>query len=134
MARPSFQIKNPVTALVVGSLVLLGTGYWMASTVWFAVGAEEAVGQVTRASSCSGRRKSGLCGDIAFTTRDGRQEVMRDARGIGPTGTQETVLYNPRNPDDVRQAGLTKMWIGPVLGVALGVAFFLDGLRKFLNR
>ena len=134
MARPSFQIKNPNTALVVGSLVLLATGFWMVSTIRFAVMAEDAVGEVISSSPCSGRRRSALCGDIAFTTKDGRQTVMRDAHGIGRTGSHESVLYNPRNLDDVRQAGLTKMWLGPVIGTALGGAFFIDGLRKFLKR
>ena len=133
MARPRFEIKNPTAALVFGSVVLLGAAWWMLSTVLFAVSAERVVGRVTNTYSCRTRRRAALCGDISFTTPDGRQGVMRDARGIGRTGSPEEVLYNPRNLDDVRQAGLVKVWLGPAIMTVLGVLFFGSGLQKFLR-
>ncbi|HEY8209936.1 MAG TPA: DUF3592 domain-containing protein [Myxococcaceae bacterium] len=133
MARPSFEIKNPTGALVFGSVVLLGAAWWMLVAVLFAVSAERVTGQVTNTYSCRTRRRTSLCGDVSFTARDGRQGVLRDARGIGRTGSQEEVLYNPDNLDDVRQAGLFKMWAGPVIAMVLGGLFFGSGLQKFLR-
>src|SRR3954464_5522291 len=133
MARPGFEIKNPNAALVFGSAALLLTGWWRLATVRFAVTAEGASGRVTNTYSCRSRRRTSLCGDVEFTTRDGRLGVLHDARGVGPKGSLEDVLYNPRDLDDVRQAGLVKVWAGPVIGMLLGALFFSNGLQKFLR-
>lgn len=133
MARPGFEIKNPTTALVFGGAVLLLTGWWMLATVRFAVTSQRAPGRVTNTYSCRSRRRTSLCGDIEFTTPEGRPGVMHDARGVGPKGSQEDVLYNPRDLDDVRQAKLVQLWAGPVIGMLLGALFFSSGLQKFLR-
>jgi len=134
MARPGFQIKNPVTALLFGSAVLLCTTLWLSSVIRFAVRAEKVVGVVTSSYRCSTGRRSGTCGDVSFTKQDGGMGVLRGARGTGNKGSQVDVLYDPRDPDDARLDGPIKLWLGPVALEVLGLVFFGDGLRKFLLR
>jgi uncharacterized protein DUF3592 len=134
MARPSFAIQNPVTALVFGSAVLLATTLWLSSVIRFALRAEKAVGVVTDSYRCSGGRRSTTCGDVSFTRQDGGTGYIKRAPGTGPKGSRVDVLYDPKDPDDARLSGPFKLWLGPVGLEVLGLLFFGDGLRKFVLR
>jgi len=134
MARPGFEIRNPIAALLFGSAVLLGTTLWLSSVIRFAVRSEKAVGVVTDSHRCSSGRRAGTCADVSFTRQDGSTGYLRDARGAGGKGSPVDVLYDPTVPDDVRQSGPIKLWLGPVALEVLGLVFFGDGLRKFLLR
>lgn len=136
MARPDFQIKNPVAALLFGSAVLLGTTWWLSTVIRFVARSEKVAGVVTESYRCSGGRKSSSCADISFTRKDGSSGSGRLVRGAGPKGSRVEVLYDPTDPDPehVRLDSLFQLWLGPVGLEALGLVFFGDGLRKFVLR
>lgn len=136
MARPGFQIKNPVAALLFGGAVLLGTTLWLSSVIRFVARSEKAAGVVTESYRCSGGRRSSSCADVSFTRQDGGAGSGRLVRGAGPKGSRVEVLYDPKDPDPehVRLDSLFQLWLGPVALEVLGLVFFGDGLRKFVQR
>jgi hypothetical protein len=134
MARPSFQIQNPLLALLFGSAVLFGTTWWLSSVIRFVGRSEKAMGTVTDTYRCSGGRRSGTCGDVSFTRQDGGMGYGRRVRGAGPRGASVAVRYDPKDIEDVRLDSPFQLWLGPVALELLGLVMFGDGLRKFVLR
>jgi hypothetical protein len=134
MARPGFQIQNPLAALLFGSAVLLATTMWLSSVIRFVGRAEKAVGTVTDTYRCSGGRRSGTCADVSFTRQDGGMGYGRRVHASAPKGSHVDVLYDPKDNEDVRLDSPFQLWLGPVGLELLGLVFFGDGLRKFVLR
>ena len=68
---------------------------------------------------------------FSFTDKEGKEYALKSSSGSNPpaykTGDTVSVLYDPKDPTEARTDSFFDLWLGPVLGVAMGIGSIIIG-------